>query len=222
MKQKILFFTVILLILSSCWNSFISKEIKDIPKENVWDKKILLTLWDSLTAGYWVSIQDNYPSKLSYKLENQGYDYEIINGWVSGDTSKNLLDRVELYIDKKPDIVVLVIWGNDGLRGLPTWDMEENILEIIDILEQTWAKIVVSGMDIPINLWIKYRSEFRNVYENIAKQKSDIYFQELFLENVSWDVRLNLNDRIHPNADGYDIIVNNLYEFLKKEDIITQ
>lgn len=139
---------------------------------------------------------------------------------MSGDTSKNLLDRAELYLDKNPDIVLLVIGGNDGLRGLSTSQMQENIQKIIDIYGKTPAKIVLGGMDVPINLGLDYRADFREVYQVLAKENPDIYFLEFFLEGVAGDPSLNIPDRIHPNAAGYKIIVQNLFTFLKKENII--
>ncbi len=220
--KKIIIVLLGILLLSSCSTQEQENNLStDIAKPQG-EKQVILALWDSLTAGFWVSESENYPTKLESTLADNSYNYEVINAGVSGNTSKNLLDRADLYLDKNPDIVLLVIWGNDGLRGLATVEMKENILKIIELYEQTDAKIVLAGMDIPINLWLSYRADFMDVYEEISQEKEDIYFLEYFLEGVWWYARYNLSDRIHPNPEGYDIVVDNLYEFLESENIITK
>jgi acyl-CoA thioesterase-1 len=83
-------------------------------------------------------------------------------------------------------------------------------------------KIVLGGMQIPINLWIQYSRDFNAVYTEISKERRDVYFLDEFLDWVAWYVRYNISDRIHPNPAGYDIIVWNLYDFLQDKDIITK
>lgn len=182
-------------------------------------QKTILALWDSLTAWLWVDVSDNYPSKLEKKLTENWYNYKVINAWVSWDTSDWLKSRVWLYLDQKPDIVILVIWWNDWLRWLSTSDLKTNIIEIIDTFPTT-TKIVLWWMDIPINLWLKYRKEFKNVYTDVKKEKENIYLMDYFLEWVWWVREFNNNDKIHPNSAWYDIIVNNLYNLLIKNNIL--
>jgi len=102
--------------------------------ETIWVQTIL-ALWDSLTAWYWVDTYDNYTSKLSKLLSQNNYNYEIINAGISWDTSGDLLSRSSEYLENDPDIVLLVIWGNDGLQKKSTDEMKENILDIIDIYD---------------------------------------------------------------------------------------
>jgi len=198
---------------------------QDTLKQNEWasemkKREIILALWDSLTAGYGVEESENYPNKLQKKLDDGGYNYEVINAWVSGDTSANVLSRAWLYVDKNPSIVILVVWGNDALRWLSTTDLQENISKIIDTFPN--SKVVLGGMDIPANLWGQYRNEFKKVYSEIAKQKQWIYFMEFFLDGVAGNSELNISDMIHPNSEGYDIIVKNLMNFLEENNIITK
>lgn len=190
-------------------------------KKPLWEsgqKQVILALWDSLTAGYWVNDNENYPSKLQKILDENWYNYEVINAWVSWDTSANLLSRASLYIEKNPEIVILVIWWNDWLRGLSTTDLKQNILQIMDTFPNT--KIVLWGMDIPANLWIAYRNEFKNIYKEITRERKEIYFLEYFLEWVAGKSNLNISDMIHPNSDGYDIIVAHLMNFLEENELI--
>lgn len=187
---------------------------------DVTEKQVILALWDSLTAGYWVEENENYPSKLQKKLDEKGYHYEVINAWVSGDTSANVLSRASLYLEKKPNIVILVVGGNDALRWLSTLDLKKNIWAIIDTFPA--AKIVLGGMDIPANLGAQYRSDFKKVYTEIAQEKWEISFLPFFLDWVAGNPDLNISDMIHPNGKWYDIIITNLMKFLEENKIITQ
>ncbi len=211
MKYIVLIFTFLLF---SCTEEIQENKTGLAPEQ----KQIILALWDSLTAWYSVEESENYPSKLQKTLDDSWYNYEVINAWVSWDTSANVLSRSSLYLEKNPSIVILVVWGNDGLRGLSTQDLKQNILQIIDSFPK--SKIVLWWMDIPANLWIAYRNEFRNVYKEIGKQREDIYFLEYFLQGVAGKSELNISDMIHPNSEGYDIIVKNLFEFLEEEKVI--
>lgn len=190
-------------------------------KKSAWEtkqKQVILALWDSLTAWYWVEESQNYPSKLQKMLDENGYNFEVINWWVSWDTSANVLSRASLYLEKNPEIVILVVWWNDWLRWLSISDLKQNILQVIDTFPN--SKIVLWWMDIPANLWIAYRNEFKKIYKEIASERKEIYFLEYFLTSVAGKSQFNIDDMIHPNSDWYDIIVNNLIEFLEENKII--
>lgn len=215
MKYFLLIFTFLLF---SCSKNNIVSDNQNIWKEQ--EKQVILALGDSLTAWNWVDEKQNYPSKLQEKLDENWYNYEVINAWVSWDTSQNLKSRVWLYLDKKPKIVILVIWWNDWLRGLPITDLKKNILDIINAFKD--SKIVLWWMDLPLNLWPKYREEFKNVYTEISKESPDIYFLKYFLEWVGWNPDLNNEDMIHPNPKWYDIIIKNLFDFMEKNKVVSK
>ena len=217
MKKIFLF---LFLFLFSC-SQETETQIQNSQQKPVETRKIV-ALWDSLTAGYGVDVEENYPTKLQKKLQENGYTYEVINAWISWDTSDGLLSRAELYLEQKPEIAILVIGGNDGLRGLSTMNLEENILEIIDMYEQAWVKVVLWGMDVPINLGLAYRNDFKKVYQEVAEKRDKVAFFEFFLKWVAGKRDLNIDDMIHPNPAWYDIIVGNLYEFLEKEKVIVK
>lgn len=183
-------------------------------------KEVILALWDSLTAWYWVQESENYPFKLQKILNDNWYNYLVINAWVSWDTSQNVLSRSSLYLEKNPKIVLLVIWWNDWLRWISTDELKKNIISIINTFPK--SKIVLWWMDIPANLWIDYRKKFRDIYKEIANENKNIYFLEYFLEDVSWNQKLNIEDHIHPNSLWYDIVVKNLYDFLVNNKIISK
>ncbi len=186
--------------------------------EKIQEKKVILALWDSLTAWYWVEENDNYPSKLQKILDEKWYNFEVINWWVSWDTSANVLSRASLYLEKNPEIVILVVWWNDWLRWLSTSDLKQNILQIIDTFPN--SKVVLWWMDIPANLWIAYRNEFKKIYKEIASERKEIYFLEYFLEWVAGKSQFNIDDMIHPNSEGYDIIVWKLVKFLEERKLV--
>ncbi len=208
-----------LLFLVSCWmeqNNELNNNSADNMEINTWT---ILALWDSLTAWYWVDREENYPSQLQEKLEQNGYNYEVINAWVSWDTSTWLRDRVNLYLEQEPDIVILVIWWNDWLRWMSLADLRENINYIIDVFDDD-VQIVLWWMQIPANLWNRYVEDFSNLYPEIAEENPDVFFHSWFLEDVAWVAGLNLPDRIHPNREWYEIIVDNLYEFLENNNLL--
>lgn len=215
MKKIIIFLSFLFLAWCNNWQVVDNNTLIDNTETNT---GVILALGDSITAGYWVDRDKNYPSLLENKLNDNWFNYNVINAWVSWDTSKQLKDRADLYIDKNPDIVLLVIWWNDWLRWMSLEKMKNNINDIIDIYSE--KTVVLWWMDIPANLWLKYRSEFKDIYSQIAKQNSNIYYMPFFLEGVAWKANLNLPDRIHPNKDWYNIVVDNLYDFLLDNNLL--
>lgn len=210
-----------MLIWLVCMLCSCSTSNEDMVGENepkIMNQNIILALWDSLTAGYGVDETENYPTQLQQKLSDIWYEYKVVNAWVSGDTTANVLSRAELYLEQKPEIVLLVVGWNDGLRWLSPQEMKNNILQIIDTF--SWSTVVLGGMDLPENLWEAYRTQFKQVYQDIANERQNIYFIPFFLEWV-WGVdEYNISDRIHPNQKWYEIIVNNLVLFLEKNNIL--
>ena len=186
------------------------------------EPKTIIALWDSITAGYSLPLEDSYPSQLEVLLQDNWYNYELINAWVSGNTSIQLLNRLDLYLEDEeniPDIAILVIGWNDGLRGQSTEELQANIQKIIERLQEKNVEVVLWGMQIPPNNWLKYFLDFKNLYGDVADD-TDVALIDFFLEDVATKWIYNLPDNIHPNKDGYAIIAENTFEFLKKKEII--
>lgn len=219
--MKKIFILVFLLTLTSC-SLFggASEKQKIATPEQKTELKTIIALWDSLTAWYGVTSAENFPTKLEARLQAEWYNYRVVNGGISGDTSAGLKSRSELYLEQKPEIVIIGIGANDWLRGLSVVELEANILEIVDVFLAKDIEVVLSGMDIPPTLWFSYRSQFKAVYESIAQQRPKIKLLWFFLEDVALRPKLNLRDNIHPNSDGYDIIVENMYSFIEKQKIL--
>lgn len=222
MKMIIKKITVILtlLFLSSCGSDIkTDNEINKVSNNS----KIILALWDSITAWYQLDLEDSYPSQLEKLLQEKGYNYKLINAWVSWDTSDGLLERMDLYLDDDeniPEIAILVIWWNDWLRGQSTKVLSNNIKLIIEKLGEKNIKVVLPEMQIPPNLWFKYTRDFKNLYKKIALE-TGVYSMDFFLEWVALNKNLNLRDMIHPNKKWYEIISKNVFNFLKSNELIT-
>jgi len=218
--KKIIAGLVSIFLLASCTTT---NDTQENSQEINAQQKTILALWDSITAGYNLDISQAYPAQLETLMQDNGYNYKIINAWVSWDTSQNLLDRIDLYADTQADIYLLTIGGNDALRRMDLQNLKQNIQEIIDTIysQNPDAQIVLSGMQIPINYGLSYANNFKNLYSEIAEE-NNLEFYEFFLEGVAQKSDLNLSDGIHPNEKWYAIIAQNLFDFLKTEKIISQ
>lgn len=209
-KIIITFFTI--LILASCWNN----NQTEIKNEEIVEKNYkVLALWDSLTAWYNLDISESYPYKLEELLNKNWNNFEVINAWVSWDTSKNLISRINLYTENY-DIVLLNIWWNDWLRSLSLEELEKNIITIIDNFPN--SDIVLFSVDLPWNYWLLYRNKLKDVYKNVLEQR-DVYSYWLFFEWLDYP-RDFLSDWLHPNWEWYSIIAENVYEYLLKNKLI--
>ena len=180
------------------------------PQEN-WPR--IVAFGDSLTAGYGLSSDQSYPALLQNRLIEANYHYKVINAGVSGDTTAGGLRRVDWVLKSRPTIVILELGGNDGLRGQPLKDTYANLEKIIQRLKAEGVTILLVGMKIPPNYGEAYTSEFSSMYGKFAK-KYDVELMPFFLEDVATRPGLTQADGIHPTAEGYRIIVDNLLESL--------
>lgn len=213
-------FLVVLLFIVSIISAGCSEEpsradtqIKD-PDENV-DMKKIVALGDSLTAGYGVDLSESYPALLEQKLQENGYQYTVVNAGVSGETSSGTLARVEWILTQNPEIVIVETGANDGLRGGAVDLLEENLREIVEMLHEKNVAVLLTGMKMVWNLGPVYVSQFNKVYPKIAEER-DVELMPFFLEGVATKSALNTEDGIHPNSAGYKVIVENIYPYVVK------
>ena len=143
-----------------------------------------------------------------------GYRYRVINAGVSGDTTAGGLRRVDWVLKSKPEIVILELGGNDGLRGLDLKDTRANLEQIIQRLLAGGVKVVLAGMKLPPNYGREYTASFQSLYSDLAKQY-DLPLMSFFLEGVATKAGLNQADGIHPTGPGYKIIVENVWPTLE-------
>ncbi|WP_035276074.1 arylesterase [Desulfogranum japonicum] len=174
---------------------------------------IIVALGDSLTAGLGVEQEENYPTLLQQKLTEQGYSFKVINAGVSGETSSGTLSRLNWILSQNPDIVILEIGANDGLRGIDPALVENNIADILQKLQEKEIEVVLAGMQMVWNLGEQYTTSFNAIYPRLADQFG-VIFMPFFLESVAAEPKLNTADGIHPNAEGYSIITDNLVPYV--------
>ena len=178
------------------------------------EERILVAFGDSLTAGLGVTPSEAYPAQLQEKLLLAGYQYRVVNAGVSGETTAGALRRVDWVLKSKPEIVILELGGNDGLRGLNLKETRANLAQIIERLLAGGAKVLLAGMRLPPNYGPAYTDAFQTLYVDLAKQY-DVPLIPFFLEGVATRTALNQADGIHPTSTGYTIVVNTLWPVLE-------
>ncbi|MBF0193444.1 MAG: arylesterase [Magnetococcales bacterium] len=175
---------------------------------------VILCFGDSLTAGWGVLESESYPTLLQKKLIKNGFPHKVVNAGISGDTTASGLNRVQWSLRTKPSLVILVLGANDGLRGLQPKEMQENLNKIINIFKDKNIPVIIGGMKLPPNYGITNGKKFNQVFSQLAAQHK-APFIPFFLEGVAGHPELNQGDGIHPNAEGYKIITENVWRVLK-------
>lgn len=179
--------------------------------------KTILFLGDSLTEGFGVNKDEAFPKLLETLIQSKlQKNIIVINAGVSGSTTSDGLSRLKWFLKKKPDIVFLALGANDGLRGLDLKLSQENLEEIIKYAQESNAKVLFAGMQIPPNYGPEYSQHFKEMYEEI-KTKYNLKFMPFLLKEVAGKKEFNQNDGIHPNAEGHKLIAKEVFEFIKDE-----
>jgi acyl-CoA thioesterase-1 len=176
------------------------------------NKPKIVAFGDSLTAGLGLLEKESYPYLLQQKLQAEGYDYEVINAGVSGDTSSGGLDRIDLSLNQKGvEILILELGANDILRGLPIDQMKHNLSEIIKRAKAKNVKVLLCGMYSPLNQGGERLREIAKTYKDLAAEHK-VEFLPFFLEGVGGQPNLNQADGIHPNAEGASKITDTVHK----------
>ena len=198
MKNKLKLFlrtTLISLILIGCG--------KTDKLENV--SKILL-FGDSLMSGYGLQKDQTLSIILENDLKDAGYNIEIINGSVSGDTSKDGLDRIQEYTsDSDVDLIILGLGANDMLRRINPDQTEKNLRNIIEIIKKNNIKVILAGMKASPTNGLAYKKKFDDIFPKLAKEYN-LDLIPFLLKKVALNPKLNQSDGIHPNYEGVIII----------------
>jgi acyl-CoA thioesterase-1 len=176
---------------------------------------VIIAVGDSLTAGLGVAEHEAYPTLLERKLKQSGYNYQVINAGISGETSSGALSRIGWIIARHPDIVILETGANDGLRGIPSHVIYDNISKAVQLLKEGGVTVVLAGMQMLQNLGPAYTREFTDLYPKVAMEQ-DIILLPFFLQGVAGVPTLNQPDMIHPTAAGHRIIAETVYPYIIK------
>jgi acyl-CoA thioesterase-1 len=173
----------------------------------------IVAFGDSLTAGFGLTERESYPYLLQERLKADGYDYEVVNAGVSGDTSLGGLERIDWVLEQENiQILILELGANDLLRGAPVAKMKSNLDQMIRKAKAKNVKVLLCGMLAPPNG--DYQREFTSVFPDLAHEHK-VAFVPFVLENIALKRELNQADGIHPNAEGEKIMMENIYRELK-------
>jgi acyl-CoA thioesterase-1 len=175
----------------------------------------IVFLGDSLSAGYGLADKaQSVPSLIQKHLDAEGYNYEVVNQGVSGDTSAGGVSRLEWSLSGDVRVLVVELGGNDGLRGLPVESTKKNIAQIITTARQRGVRVLLTGMEAPPSYGPLYTAQFRQLFRDLAREH-DVPFMPFFLEGVAGNPALNQPDGIHPNPEGAAIVEQAVWKSLK-------
>ncbi|RKG40270.1 MULTISPECIES: arylesterase [Acinetobacter] len=179
--------------------------------------KTIMIMGDSLSAGYGIPAQQGWVNLLQKRLDQQyPKQHKVVNASVSGETTSGALARLpKLLQTHRPDLVVIELGGNDGLRGQPPKMIEKNLAQLVQKSQQAKAKVVLFGMKIPPNYGKAYSKAFENNYKTVSQQYK-VQLLPFFLEGVAGNKNLIQSDQIHPNAKAQPLLLNNAYPYIKR------
>jgi len=176
---------------------------------------VVVFLGDSLTAGLGLDEDQAYPAVIERELQAAGTQARVINAGVSGDTSAGGLSRLPWLLGQHPDVIVVALGANDGLRGLPTEETEKNLREIVRRGQEAGARMLLLGMKMPPNYGPDYTGRFEAMYPRIAKELN-VPLVPFLLEGVGGVSSLNQEDGLHPTAAGQEILAKNVLPYLEE------
>lgn len=176
----------------------------------------VLFLGDSLTAGLHLAVGDAYPAEIQRQLFADGVPFELVNAGVSGDTSKGGLERLSwLMKNAAPDLVVVALGANDGMRGVDLADTEKNLRTILQRTQDSGTATLLVGMNVPTNLG-EYAVDFAEIYPRLAEELS-VPLVPSFLNGVGGVPEMNLKDGMHPSSKGHVVLAENVAPHLKAQ-----
>jgi len=182
------------------------------------DSKIakVMVFGDSLSAAYGINYDKGWVTLLEQRLAAQDYDIEVINASISGNTTGNGLNRIKKDLAQhKPDLLILELGGNDGLRGQSLKRMQNNLETMIEISEQENVQVLLVAMRLPPSYGRRYTEAFAKVYPLVA-EKYGVPLVKEFIDNIGVESDLMQNDGIHPNEKGQPVLLDNIWPALKE------
>ncbi len=201
-------------LLAVCFLATASLKSVQADSPRLADSPHLMVFGDSLVAGYGLPAEEGFTRQLQDRLTAQGVEIKILNAGVSGDTTAGGLARLEWALAEQPDYVMIVLGGNDLLRGLDPSATRRNLDQILSKLAARGIKTFLCGMLAPVNLGAEYGAEFNPIYPDLA-QKYDLDFYPFFLQDVALVPRFNQRDGLHPNPEGVAKIIDGMMPLLQ-------
>ena len=180
------------------------------------DVPTVLVFGDSLSAGYGIDVDQSWAALLQSRLREQGYEHRVVNASISGETTEGGAARIGPALDNfSPELIVLELGGNDGLRGFPPERMQENLEKIITTSKASGAEVVLLGIRIPSNYGPRYTAAFENVFRETA-ETLDVPWIEFFMDGIALDEELMQSDGIHPNAKAQPKLLDNAWPVIQE------
>jgi len=174
----------------------------------------VLIFGDSLSAGYGIEVDQSWGALLQTRLSEQGYEHRVINASITGETTEGGATRIDAALaDFSPDLIVLELGGNDGLRGFPAARMKANLEKIVTRAQASGAAVVLLGIRIPSNYGPRYSAEFEDVFRQVS-ERFEVQWIEFFMDGIAMDDDLLQEDRIHPNALAQPILLDNAWPII--------
>lgn len=175
----------------------------------------VLVVGDSISAGFGLDTREGWVELLQKRLKDEGFDDQVVNASISGDTSAGGRARLPaLLVAHKPELVVLELGGNDGLRGQPPEQLQQNLALMIDRAHESGAKVVLLGMRLPPNYGVRYTTAFAQVYEQLGTDKQ-VALVPFFLEGVGGVPAMMQADGIHPTPAAQQRLLENAWPAIK-------
>lgn len=169
---------------------------------------------DSLSAAYGLKAEEGWVARLQDRLRQQGYGYKVVNASVSGETTSGGRNRLGRALDThKPQVVILELGANDGLRGLPVQDARTNLAAMIRAVQERGARLLLVGIQMPPNYGPRYADAFAAMYPQLAKE-FNVPLVPFLLDGVALDDSLMQADGLHPNAAGQPRLLDNVWAHL--------
>ncbi len=178
------------------------------------EPQTVLIFGDSLSAGYGIEVDQSWGALLQARLNEQGYEYRVINASISGETTEGGATRIESALtDFSPALIILELGGNDGLRGFPVARMRANLEKIVSRAKASGAAVVLLGIRIPTNYGPRYSAEFEGVFRQVS-ENLDVQWIEFFMDGIALNDELLQEDRIHPNALAQPLLLDNAWPII--------
>jgi acyl-CoA thioesterase-1 len=181
------------------------------------EQPVLLIVGDSLSAGYGMDREDSWVHLLELRLEQSGYSYRILNSSISGDTTQGGLARLPRLVERyRPEIVIIELGGNDGLRGINPDVTRQNMAAMIRLSQQAGARVLLAGIKLPPNYGAAYLQQFESIYADLAAE-FDTLLVPFFMDGVVFEPGMLQADGIHPNEKGQPVLLENVWKVLAPE-----
>jgi len=175
----------------------------------------VLVFGDSLSAGYGIDVDQSWVALLQKRFEETGYEHRVVNASISGETTEGGAARIDEAITTfSPELIILELGGNDGLRGFPPARIRDNLKTIAERARDSGAEVVLLGIRIPTNYGARYTQAFEAVYADVAAEL-DIRWIEFFMDGIALNDELLQDDRIHPNAAAQPRLLDNAWPVIR-------